>query len=157
MPRLSYANAAVAEAVISAGSRLGDQAMTDDGLRMLRWLLELETRDGHLSLTPVGGRSPGRHTRRFDQQPIEAASLADACVRAFQVDGDPRWQDGLRMCIGWFLGENDSNTPLIDHVSGGGCDGLSVGGRNRNQGAESTMALMTVLQHGQSQLMLAVR
>jgi hypothetical protein len=157
LPRLSYANAAIAEAVISAGSKLGDAAMTEDGLRMLRWLLDLETYHGHLSLTPVGGRAPGYHTRRFDQQPIEAAALADACIRAGLVDDDPRWQQGLRLCIGWFLGENDSQTPLIDPVSGGGCDGLHAGGRNRNQGAESTMALMTVLQLGQKHLALAVR
>jgi hypothetical protein len=156
LERLSYANAAIAEAVISAGSKLGDDALLADGLRMLRWLLDLETFQGHLSLTPVGGRGPGIHTRRFDQQPIEAASLADACVRAGQVDDDPIWQDGLRLCIGWFLGENDSSTPLIDPVSGGGCDGLNATGRNLNQGAESTMALMSVLQHGQQHLMLAI-
>ena len=156
MNRLSYANAAIAEALMAAGSKLGDVAVTDDGLRMLRWLLDRETRNGHLSLTPVGGRGPGTHGRGFDQQPIEAAALADACVYALRIDDDPRWVEGLHMCIGWFLGENDSKTSLFDPVSGGGCDGLSASGRNRNQGAESTMALMSVFQHGQH-LMLAAR
>ncbi|MBW4722327.1 hypothetical protein [Saccharothrix obliqua] len=37
--------------------------------------------------------------------------------------------------------------PLLDEETGGGCDGLSRDGRNRNQGAESTLALLSTLQH----------
>ena len=60
LPRLSYANAALAEAVIIAGSRTrGDKAMIRNGLRMLDWLLAVETRDGHLSVVQAGGWSPG--------------------------------------------------------------------------------------------------
>jgi hypothetical protein len=149
LPRLSYANACIAEAIMAAGAKLGDDQLLRDGLRMLSWLLELETNTGHLSVTPVGGRGPAGATRLFDQQPIEAAALADACVLAATVDDDPRWMNGLQLCIGWFLGDNDSKTAMFDLVSGGGCDGLMAGGRNRNQGAESTMALIAVLQHAQ--------
>ncbi len=35
---------------------------------------------------------------------------------------------------------------MIDPVSGGGHDGLEAGGRNENQGAESTLAMMSTLQ-----------
>ncbi len=153
--RLSYANAAIAEALICAGSKLHDDAVLADGLRMLAWLLEFETRSGHLSVTPVGGRGPTNLERGFDQQPIEAAALADACIRAAHVDDDPRWLAGVQHCVQWFLGDNDSETPLFDLASGGGCDGLSATGRNRNQGAESTIALISVLQHGH-QLIAAV-
>jgi hypothetical protein len=156
MGRLSYANASIAEAIMSAGAKLGDEQLVREGLTMLGWLLELETSTGHLSVTPVGGRGSAGPTRVFDQQPIEAAALADACVRAATLDDDPRWAIGLQLCIGWFLGDNDSKTPMFDPVSGGGCDGLMAGGRNRNQGAESTMALMSVLQHAH-QLVLAAR
>ena len=42
-PRLTYANAALAEAVIAAGAALDRGADIDRGLTMLAWLLELET------------------------------------------------------------------------------------------------------------------
>ena len=58
--RLSYANAAIAEAVIVAGDKLGRGQVLRTGLRMLEWLLTTETRDGHLSVVPVGGWSPAR-------------------------------------------------------------------------------------------------
>lgn len=38
--------------------------------------------------------------------------------------------------------------PLFDERTGGGCDGLGPEGRNRNQGAESTLAMISVLQQG---------
>ncbi|MEV0566829.1 glycosyltransferase [Dactylosporangium sp. NPDC050588] len=143
-PRLTYANAALAETLIAAG---GDASA--DGLRMLAWLLDRETRDGHLSCTPVGGASPHDRAPAFDQQPIEAAAMADACARAMTVSADPRWERGLASAVDWFLGANDNGLPLHDPLTGGGRDGLTASGRNENQGAESTLALLSALQHGQ--------
>ena len=115
---------------------------------MLEWLLAGETRDGHLSVVPVGGWGPGEQRPGFDQQPIEVAALADACTRAAAVTGDSSWLDGVGMCVAWFLGDNDAKIPLLDEQTGGGHDGLGRNGRNRNQGAESTLAMISVLQQG---------
>ncbi|WP_232303532.1 glycosyltransferase [Pseudofrankia sp. DC12] len=147
---LRYANAAVPEALILAGACLSDEKVLADGLRLLEWLLAKETRGGRLSLTPVGGRGPGTRAGGqpgFDQQPIEAAALADACARAYDLTGHPRWLVGLRQAHAWFLGDNDSMVPLVDTSSGGCCDGLERHGRNLNQGAESTLALLSTAQH----------
>jgi hypothetical protein len=146
--RLTYANAAIAEAVIVAGWKLGREHVLRNGLRMLRWLLAGETRDGHLSVVPVGGWGPGEARPAFDQQPIEVAALADACVRAATVTGVSDWLAGVDMSVAWFLGDNDARIPLLDEKTGGGCDGLGPTTRNRNQGAESTLAMISVMQHG---------
>jgi hypothetical protein len=58
-PRLSYANAALAEAVIVAGWKLGNDPVLREGLRMLEWLVAGETRGGHLSVVPAGGWARG--------------------------------------------------------------------------------------------------
>lgn len=73
--------------------------------------------------------------------------MADACARAETVTGDPRWGLGVDLAVGWFLGENDAGTTMWDTVSGGGYDGLHAAGPNLNQGAESTIALISTLQH----------
>jgi hypothetical protein len=114
---------------------------------LLGWLLDLQTREGHLSVVPVGGLGPTDPIGGFDQQPIEVAAIADACARAFTLTDDPRWRDGVERAAAWFTGSNDANTSLLDAVSGGGCDGLERHGRNDNQGAESTLALLSTLQH----------
>jgi hypothetical protein len=147
-PRLTYANAALAEVQLAAGEHLEDPRATVAGLDMLGWLLDQETLDGHLSPVPVGGWGPGEVRPGFDQQPIEAAALADACARALRLTGDEGWAEGLRRSIGWFLGENDSKVELADWRTGGGSDGLHESGCSDNQGAESTLALITALQHG---------
>jgi hypothetical protein len=147
-PRLSYANAAIAEAVIVAGEKLGRDRVLHNGLRMLDWLLTIETRDGHLSVTPVGGWCTGEARPAFDQQPIEVAALADACMRAATVTGDSSWLGGVEMAVAWFLGDNDARIPLLDERTGGGSDGLSRDSRSRNQGAESTLAMISVMQQG---------
>jgi hypothetical protein len=146
--RLSYANAAIAEAVIGAGWKIGRARVLRSGLRMLEWLLTVETRDGHLSVVPAGGWGPGEVRPAFDQQPIEVAALADACMRAAAVTGDSSWLAGVERSVAWFLGDNDAGVPVFDEQTGGGCDGLGRTGRSRNQGAESTLAMISVMQQG---------
>lgn len=146
-PRLGYANAALAEAMIACGVHLARPDVVDDGISRLRWLLERETVDAHLSPTPVGGAGPTDHAPGFDQQPIEVAAMADACARAAHVTGDAHWQRGVELAIRWFAGDNDAATVMWDPVTGGGYDGLQADGPNLNQGTESTLALVTTLQH----------
>src|ERR1019366_1419148 len=145
--RLSYANAVLPEALIAAGVYLGNERIVDDGLDQLRWLLKMETPRGHLSVTPTGGRGPGDTEQIFDQQPIEVAAMADACARASTLTGDPLWRQGRELCEMWFMGFNDLGQVMFDQRTGGGYDGLTPDGPNLNQGAESTLALLSTLQH----------
>jgi hypothetical protein len=146
-PRLTYANAVLPEAMIAAGVALGDTDLKQRGLDLLQWLLDSETTDGHLSPTPVGGRGPQDGKPAFDQQPIEVAALADACARAAAVDPRALWPDGIRSAAAWFEGVNDAGQVMWDPETGGGYDGLLADGVNLNQGAESTLAVISTLQH----------
>jgi len=145
-PRLSYANAVLPEALLVAGQALDSPGLVADGLGLLEWLLNRQTRDGHLSVVPTTGWGPGEPGPAFDQQPIEVAALADACARAYAIDGHGWWLQGIDLTAAWFLGDNDSRTPMYDPVSGGGFDGLERSGRNENQGAESTLAALSTFQ-----------
>jgi hypothetical protein len=144
--RLRYANAALPEVLIAAGELLDDPVSLATGLALLSWLLEHETRDGHLSVTPVEGRGPGEDRRGGDQQPIEVVALADACARAHDVTGDRRWAAAVDLAASWFFGANDAGVWMADARTGAGYDGLQPHGRNENQGAESTLALISTQQ-----------
>jgi hypothetical protein len=145
-PRLTYANAVLAEGMIAAGVALDDPALWNRGLDLLGWLVEFESRDGHLSPTPTGGRSAGDPRPGFDQQPIEVAALADACARAASVDARAVWPLTVRAAADWFQGANDAGQVMWDPQTGGGFDGLHAAGVNRNQGAESTLAVLSTFQ-----------
>ncbi|MGB8404935.1 MAG: glycosyltransferase [Mycobacterium sp.] len=144
--RLTYANALLPESMIAAGVALGDSALCQRGLDMLEWLIDCETRDGHLSVTPAGGWSAGQPRPGFDQQPIEVAALADACIRAAAVDASVIWPDTVRAAVDWFQGVNDTRVVMWDPATGGGFDGLHADGVNINQGAESTLAALSTFQ-----------
>lgn len=145
-PRLTYANAAIADALIAAGQALGNHQAAADGLHLLGWLFEVQTFGGHLSPVPAGGWARGEPRPAFDQQPIEVAALAEAADRAFAFSGEMRWSGWLADCVDWFTGDNDSGVALYDPLTGGGFDGLERAGRNANQGAESTLAALTAMQ-----------
>src|SRR5258708_10793464 len=147
-PRLSYATAAIAEAVIAAGWKLGRDRVLRSGLRMLEWLLTVETRDGHLSVVPAGGWGPGEVRPAFDQQPIEVAALADACTRAAAVTGDSKWLAGVERSVAWFLGDNDAGVPMFDQQTGGGCGGPGRPRRRRDQGGGAAPAGDSLKQQG---------
>ncbi|GAA4983752.1 glycosyl transferase [Actinopolymorpha pittospori] len=145
--RLTYANAALAEVVIAAGDLGGDSGLLGTGLRMLEWLRDVQLNDGRLSVIPAPGFRRDGERVRHDQQPIEVASFADACATAAAVTGESNWEAGVSQAAAWFMGDNDTGTPMWDPSTGGSYDGLTPVGPNRNQGAESTLALISTLQH----------
>lgn len=151
-PRLTYGNATLTEALMAAGSALSDPHLVQNGLVLLDWLLGTETNGAVLSLTPVAGWTRGEPRPAFDQQPIEAAAMADAAACAFRITGDQRWVDVVSLAAGWFLGANDVGVALFDPETGGGFDGLHADGRNANQGAESTLAFLSTMQQARRHL-----
>jgi len=144
--RLTYDNARIPEALLAAGLAMGDERRTALGMRLIEWLVDSETRGVHFSFTPVAGRAIGDRGPAFDQQPIEAWAMADACQRAFVVTGDCRWHELALRAARWLFGRNDADSAVYDEESGGTYDGLTATGVNLNQGAESTLAGLGVLQ-----------
>ena len=148
-PRLHYANALLPDAALAVASALGERRAASDALSVLGWLAERESLGDHFSFAPVGGRDPDGPQPDFDQQPIEAWAMSEACARAYAHTHEVRWADAARRAASWFLGSNDLGVAMFDSVTGGGFDGLESDGANRNEGAESSMAFvaaMTVLQ-----------
>ncbi|MFH1708789.1 MAG: glycosyltransferase family 4 protein [Planctomycetota bacterium] len=144
---VTYANAKLPHALIIAGHGLADPAMLADGLHALEWLVGLQLgSDGMVSLIGNQGwlrRDGSRAT--FDQQPIEAMALIEACAEAFRCTGDPAWKERANQFLGWFLGNNDTHSMLYDFATGGCRDGLHSDGANLNEGAESTLAWLIAL------------
>jgi glycosyltransferase involved in cell wall biosynthesis len=144
---VTYDNAKLPHALLVAGEALERRELTKQGLKSLAWLVGLQLGgDGIVSLIGNDGwlqrsKKGGDGTRaRFDQQPVEAMALVEACVEAARISGDAVWTDHARGFLGWFTGSNELGVSLIDPDTGGCRDGLHTGGVNINQGAESTLA-----------------
>jgi len=101
---------------------------------------------GHF--VPIGSQGfyrQGGEKARFDQQPVEAAGTISACLEAYRITGETCWKGYAWSAFNWFLGENDLQRPLYDSATGGCRDGLHPDRVNENQGAESTLSLLTAL------------
>jgi hypothetical protein len=57
------------------------------------------------------------------------------------------WSDGV--AAAWFMGVNNAQQLMWDPKTGGGFDGLHANGVNRNQGAESTLGVLSTLEYAQ--------
>ena len=147
--RLTYANAVLPEAMLAAGAVLADDSLVHETLVQLRWLVATETNGNHLSVTSSKGHRRGSRYEMFDQQPIEVAALCDACARALDLTGSYEWSRAMELAVQWFLGNNDLGEMMFNPLTGGGYDGLTANGPNMNQGAESTLALLSTLQRAQ--------
>ncbi|MBN2323491.1 MAG: glycosyltransferase family 4 protein [Spirochaetes bacterium] len=144
---VTYDNGRIPQALIASGRERGQQSIVDAGIECLDWLLRIQTDDsGHL--VPIGNRGwyrrNGKRTR-FDQQPVDAGSMVEACAEAFFATGEERWAKEAVRCFDWFLGRNDIQAPVYDYTTGGCRDGLGADGVNQNQGAESTLAWLVAL------------
>ncbi|CAB1061169.1 Glycosyltransferase [Olavius sp. associated proteobacterium Delta 1] len=143
---LNYANGKLPHALLLSGHRMQRNDMIDMGLNSLKWLLAIQTEDNHF--VPIGSNGwyeKGGPRARFDQQPVEANAMIEACVEAFNVTRDHTWFENAVMCFNWFLGHNDLNMPLYDPKTGGCRDGLMADGINQNEGAESSLAWLLSL------------
>jgi glycosyltransferase involved in cell wall biosynthesis len=141
---LAYDNARLPQALILTGLTTLTPSYVEVGLRSLRWLMTLQTTSSGY-FRPVGTKSFGRLRQKpeaFDQQPIEASAMISACLAASRVDDSAEWREGAMRAFGWFLGDNDLKTALIDPDSGSCSDGLHPDRPNENKGAESALSYL---------------
>lgn len=145
--KVTYANAILPHALIVAGQWVPNLDMYAMGIKLLRWLLKVQTApEGHLSLIGNDGwlDKQGNHSK-FGQQPIEAMSLINACLNVYISTGEKNWLQESERCLSWFMGQNDLQTPVYDYKTGGCGDGIESYGVSANQGAESTLAWLVSL------------
>ena len=143
---LNYANAKLSHALLVSGHKMELPDMVAMGIKSLEWLFSVQIADHHFA--PIGCNGwykKGGARTRFDQQPIEAKTMVEACAEAYSITRDRKWVENAVICFNWFLGHNDLNMPIYDPKTGGCRDGLMMDGINQNQGAESTLAWLLSL------------
>jgi len=141
--RMTYANAVLPHALYIAAQCWKEEPFLEVATASFAFLDEETTADA--VFWPVGndGWHPnGERKALYDQQPIEAATMADAAFAAFELLGEEKYLATFRRARDWFRGQNSLAESLVDIGRGSCCDGLQTSGVNRNQGAESTLAYL---------------
>ncbi len=141
--RMTYANAVLPHALFVASRFWPDEGFLEVAETSFAFLNRETTAEG--LFRPVGnsGWYPhGEAKAPYDQQPLEAATMAEAALEAFGLLGDEAYLATFRRAHDWFHGQNSLSERLVDPHRGACCDGLESSGLNRNQGAESTLAYL---------------
>jgi hypothetical protein len=141
--RMTYANAVLPHALFVAAQHWPQEPFLHVAETSFGFLDLVTTSDG--VFWPVGNRDwypHGEEKAQYDQQPVEASTMADAALAAYGACNNEAFLTIFRRAQGWFHGQNSLGQPLADVRCGACCDGLERGGINRNQGAESTLAYL---------------
>ncbi|MGO9114160.1 MAG: hypothetical protein ACLP9L_33520 [Thermoguttaceae bacterium] len=141
--RMTYANAVLPHALFVAAKRWPQEDFLGIARASFAFLDQKTTAEG--VFWPVGteGWHPrGEEKAPYDQQPVEAVTMAETALAALDLLGDEEYLASFRRAHGWFHGRNSLSQPLVDIQSGACYDGLQATGVNYNQGAESTLAYL---------------
>jgi hypothetical protein len=141
--RMTYANAVLPHALFIAAKRWPKENFLDIAQASFAFLDHQTTAEG--VFWPVGNEGwypRGEEKAPYDQQPVEAVTMAETAQAAFDLLGDETYLATFCRAHGWFHGRNSLKQPMVDVRSGACYDGLLASGVNRNQGAESTLAFL---------------
>lgn len=138
---MTYDNARLPEALLRAGLTLHDDELVEIGLRTFDFYTSVTVENG--VFVPIGNEGwyrRGGPRPRYTQQPLEAVSLVDAGLVAYDATGDPAHRSTAQIGLEWYLGRNTRGVVMARN---GGClDGLNETSVNMNMGAESTLAYL---------------
>ena len=144
--QLTYDNAVLPHALFVAGYAFANKKYLDIATKASDFLIETTFNKTHFKFIGCKGwYKIGHDKASFDQQPIEAASTVMMLNAAYNATNNSRYLTLQRKAFDWFIGENDLQTPVYDFKTKGCYDGLTAGGVNLNQGAESTISFMLAL------------
>jgi hypothetical protein len=146
--RLTYANAVLPHALFVAARRWPQEEFLEVAESSFDFL-DRATTNCDL-FWPVGNDGwyfHGEDKAAYDQQPVEAVTMAEAALSAVGLLDNPKYLMAFRRAHGWFHGQNSLGVPLVDVHRGACCDALQPSGVNRNQGAESTLAYLWTATH----------
>ena len=140
---LTYDNSKFPEALFYAYLATSNEQYLSVAKESLDFLISVCFHNG--IFVPIGQRGwynkDGRRAY-FDQQPIEASSIVQALIVAYQVTGNKEYFTKAIKAFSWFLGKNMINHALYNPTTGGCYDGLGERTININQGAESTVCYL---------------
>jgi uncharacterized protein YyaL (SSP411 family) len=143
-PYLTYVNGRLPHALFEAYQETKQTKYIRVAEESLKFLLEVQTLND--KFVPIGNKGwykKGESRSMYDQQSVEAASMAEAALSAYRATGNRHYKKAARTIFNWFLGQNTQNALVYNPTTGGCYDGITEKGLNLNKGAEATVCYLS--------------
>ena len=137
-PGLYYDNGRLPHALFTSGYEKAGQQTLD-------WLIEKlwdRQKNCFSFVGQAGWWKKGEPKAEFDQQPVEAGSIVEACIAAYSATKDKKYLDWAHKAWQWYSGRNIIGETLINSRTGGIRDGFSPQGCSLNEGAEAVLSFV---------------
>ncbi|OGC97942.1 hypothetical protein A2634_04605 [Candidatus Amesbacteria bacterium RIFCSPHIGHO2_01_FULL_48_32] len=137
-PGLYYDNGRLPHALFITGYE-------EVGRKTLDWLIDKlwsKQKNCFSFVGQTGWWKKGEAKAEFDQQPVEAGSIVEACAVAYSTTKDKKYLDWAHKAWQWYSGRNIIGEKLIDSRTGGIRDGFSPQGCSLNEGAEAVLSFV---------------
>lgn len=137
---MTYANNVLPEAMLFSFLATGDLKYKKIALVTFDFLLSHYFMKGEFSvISNRGWFVKGSHKNTYGEQPIEVATTIITLHLFYEITGNVKYKEQLKVAFSWFLGNNHLNQIIYNPVNGASYDGLEEKNVNINQGAESTL------------------
>jgi len=140
---LTYCNGILPQAMFALYQQTADKRALKIGYDSLNFLNSILFRQGYLNIIGNDGwYFRDQEIALFDQQPVDAASTAFACMEAYESIGEIEFLELAILAHKWYRGHNIHGLSLYNAETGGCYDAITREGVNLNQGAEAVLSLL---------------
>ena len=143
-PYLTYSNGRLPQSLFEAYKVNEDERYVEAATESINFLLKVQTNKG--IFVPIGNRgwyNKGRKRAIYDQQSVEAATMTEGALEAYQVTGKVVYRKAAEKIFNWFFGENMLKVKVYNSDVGGCYDGITPQGLNLNMGAEANVCYLS--------------
>jgi hypothetical protein len=143
-PYLTYENGRLPQALFEAYRETRQDKYIRVAEESLKFLLEVQIlNDKFVPIGNHGWYEKGKLRSIYDQQSVEAASMTEAALSAYNGTDNRDYKTMARTIFNWFLGKNTQNCLVYNSITGSCYDGITEKGLNFNQGAEATVCYLS--------------
>ncbi len=145
-PEISYDNGRLPMAMLVAYQKTKKERYFNVAIESLNFLTKLIFNKNNDCFSFPGNNgwfTKGGIRSVFGQQPVEAGSMVEVYVLAYEITKNKKFKDLAEKAFEWFTGKNILGIKMVDEITGGVYDGLEEEGANKNQGAESVLSYLT--------------
>jgi len=140
---LTYSNSKLPEALFFCYKTTKDDKYLIIAKESLDFLISITFKDGKFA--PIGQNGwyhKNGHNASYDQQPVDAGSMVQTLIVAYDTTKENRYMKLAIEAFNWFLGKNSLNQEVYNNLTGGCHDGIGEYALNMNQGAESAISYL---------------